>query len=122
MFVKYHDFVESLKVNKDVKGLPRFVAEHVLPVLEKKTDQTIKKVLEIIDVKYRRKRTEKVEECVKDWLRFKEDQFEEDDELMLAMKEINQRRKELQISQEEWFSIWMFGRIKKRKRMDRLEY
>ena len=30
---KYQDFVESLKVNKDIQGLPRFVGEHLLPVL-----------------------------------------------------------------------------------------
>ena len=41
---------------------------------------------------------------------------------MLAMKEINQRRMEFQISQEELFSIWMLGRIKKRKIMDKFEY
>ena len=94
---KYQDFVENLKMNKDVKGLPRFVGEHVLPVLEKKQDQNVKKVLELLDVKYGRTRIEKVEECVKDWLEFKEDQFEEEDELLLAMKEINQRRNELKI-------------------------
>ena len=30
---KYQDFIENLKLNKDIKGLPRFVGEHVLPVL-----------------------------------------------------------------------------------------
>ena len=120
--VKYIDFVENLKVNKDIKGLPRFVGEHVLTVLEKKSDQTIKKVLEILIGKYGRTRTEKVEECVEDWLKFKEDMFEEDDELILAMEEIDQRRKELKITEDEWFSVWMLGRVKKRKRMDNFEY
>ncbi len=119
---KYQDFVENLKLNKDIKGLPRFVGEHVLPVLEKKQDQNVKRVLELLDVKYGRTRIEKVEECVKDWLEFKEDQFEEEDELLLAMKEINQRRNELKISENEWFSTWMLGRVKKRKRMDNFEY
>ena len=59
---------------------------------------------------------------MKDWLEFKEDQFEEEDELLLAMKEINQRRNELKISENEWFSTWMLGRVKKRKRMDNFEY
>ena len=31
---KYHDFVENLKLNKDIHGLPRFVGEHMLPVLD----------------------------------------------------------------------------------------
>ena len=75
-FVKFHDFVESLKMNKDVKDLPWYVGEHILPVLEKKQDQTIKKVLELLDIKYGRSGTEKVEECVEDLLNFREDQHE----------------------------------------------
>ena len=51
-FVKYHNFVESLKTNKEIKGLPHFVGEHILPVLDKKINQIIKKVLELLDVKY----------------------------------------------------------------------
>ena len=47
-FMKYNDLVESLKQNKDIKDLPRYVAEHVLPVLDKKTDQTIKRALELL--------------------------------------------------------------------------
>ena len=48
---KYQDFVESLKTNKEIKGLLRFVGDHVLPVLEKKQDQTVKRVLELLNVK-----------------------------------------------------------------------
>ena len=72
-FVKYHDFIESLKTNKDIKGLPRYVGEHILPVLEKETDQTNKEVIELLDVKYGRTPTEKVEECVEYLLKLKED-------------------------------------------------
>ena len=51
-YVKYQDLVESLKTNKDVKGLSRYVGEHVLPVLEKKTDKMIAKVLDLLHLKY----------------------------------------------------------------------
>ena len=80
-YVKFHDFIEELKKNKDIKGLQRYVAEHILPVLIKKTDQTLEKVVELLDVKYGRSRTEKVEEAVEDLLKFREDQYEDDDEL-----------------------------------------
>ena len=50
--MKYHVLMESLKANKDVKDLPRYVGEHVLPVLEKKQDQAIKKALELLEAKY----------------------------------------------------------------------
>ena len=106
--------MESLKTNKEVKGLPRYVGEHVLLTLEKKMDQTMNKVLEILNIKYGRTRTKKVEECVEDWLILREDQFEEDDELMLAMKEIHQRRKELKMAQDECFSVWILRKMRKR--------
>ena len=76
--MKYHDFVGSLKQNKDIKDLPCYVAKHVLPVLEKKTDQTVKKALKLLKVKYGRSHTEKIEECVDDLLKFKEDQYKDD--------------------------------------------
>ena len=59
-YIKYQDFIESLKTNKDIKGLPGFVAEHVLPVLEKKPDKTVKKVIELLDFIYGRTQIEKV--------------------------------------------------------------
>ena len=58
--------MESLKTNKEVKGLPRYVGEHVLPTLEKKTDQTITKVLDLLAIKYGRTKTEKIEELMED--------------------------------------------------------
>ena len=63
---KYQDFVEGLKTNKEIKGLPRFVADHILPVMKEKKDQTVKKVLELLAVKYGRTRMEKIEDCVND--------------------------------------------------------
>ena len=35
----------------------QYVGEHILPVLEKKTDQTMKHVLELLDIKYGQKQT-----------------------------------------------------------------
>ena len=55
-----------------------------------KTDKTLEKVVELLDVKYGRSRTEKVEEAVEDLLKFRGDQFKDDDDLILVMKELNQ--------------------------------
>ena len=55
-------------------------------------------------------------------MEFKEDQFEDKDKLLFAMEEIHQRRKELKITENEWFSVWMLGRVKKRKRMETSQY
>ena len=61
-YVKYADLMESLKTNKEIKGLPKYVGEHILPILEKKTDQTMKRVLEILALKYGRTRVGKIED------------------------------------------------------------
>ena len=42
--------------------------------------------------------------------------------MILAMKKINQRRKELKMSQYEWFMIWMLGHVVKRNRIDNFKY
>ena len=36
---QYQDLVESLKVNKEVNGLAKYVGEHVLPVLSTQDGQ-----------------------------------------------------------------------------------
>ena len=59
---------------------------------------------------------------MEDWLKFKEDQYEDDGDLILAMKEINQRRKELKMMEDEWFAIWMLGNVRKRKIIDKIKY
>ena len=38
MNTKYHDLVESLKVNRDIEGPPKFVAEHVMEECDKRED------------------------------------------------------------------------------------
>ena len=63
-YIKYADLMESLKTNKEVRRLPRYVGEHVLPTLEKKSDQTILKVLDLLDSKYGRTKTERIEEVM----------------------------------------------------------
>ena len=46
--VKYHDLIEELKKNGDIKGLPEYIADHILPVLENKEYQTITRVMGIL--------------------------------------------------------------------------
>ena len=68
--------------------------------MDKKPDQTVKQVLKLLDPKYGQTRTEKVKEVVDDWLNFKEDQYEDDRELILAIKEISQRHKDLKTTED----------------------
>ena len=70
-----------MKKNKDIKGIQKYVAEHVIPVLVRQQDQTLEKVIGLLDVKYGWSRTEKVEDVIEDYLKFREDQYEDGDEL-----------------------------------------
>ena len=80
-YVKYHDLIKELKKNKDIKGLQRYIADHILPVLVKKTDQTVNSVAGLLDIRYGRSRTDKVEDGIEDLFKSREDNHEDDDEL-----------------------------------------
>ena len=80
--------------------MPKYVGEHVLPVLETKVNQTLKKVLEILILKYGRTRVEQIEDFMEDWSKFRDDQYEDDGELLLGMRELNQRRRELKMTED----------------------
>ena len=91
------------------------MAEHILPVLARKTNQTLEKVVEL-NIKYGRTRTKKVEEAVEDLLKFPEDHYKDDEKQIMEIKELNQRHKELKMNQEEFYSVWMLGKIKSERR------
>ena len=78
-FAKYHEMIEELKKNKEISGLQKFLAEHILPVILTKDDQNVKKVIFLLNKRYGRTRTEKVEEAIEDLFKFREDHFEDDD-------------------------------------------
>ena len=75
------------------------------------------KVIEFLDIKYGRSRTEKFEDSFK----FREDIHEDNDELMMAMKELRQSIVDLRMTFDEFHSIWMLQTLKKRRRMENFE-
>merc|ERR1712240_295030 len=103
--------LQSLR-NKDIKELQKYVADHIIPGLINKMDQILEKVVELLDVKYGQSRTEKVEDVMEDYLKFREDQHEDDDELILAMKELRQRRIDLDMNFDEFNTVWMLEKIR----------
>ena len=120
-FAKYHELIEELKRNKEIKGLQKFLADHILPVILTKDDQNVKKVVTLLNERYGRTRTEKVEEAIEDLFKFREDHYDDDYELMLALSELKKRRVDLEISFDEFHTVWMLQKLKKRKRMENFE-
>ena len=78
-------------------------------------------VIELLDVRYGRSRTEKVGEAIEDYFKFREDQYEDDDELMLAMSELRQRRVDLEMTFDEFHTVWMLQKLKKTRKMKSFE-
>ena len=58
---------------------------------------------------------------IEDYVKFREDQCEDDNELILAMSELRQRRIDLKMSFEEFDSVWMLEKMKKRRKMESFE-
>ena len=50
-------------------------------------------------------------------MRFKDKQFEDDGELLLGMKELRQKKKDLNVTEDEWDAVWMLSIVKKRKKI-----
>ena len=86
-----------------------------------KIDQTLEKVVGLLYIKYGRSRTEKVKDVIEDYLKFRGDQYEDDDELILAMKELRQRRIDLDMSFDEFDTVWMLEKMRKRRKIENFE-
>ena len=55
-------------------------------------------------------------------MKFRDDRNEDDGELFLGMRELNQRRQELKMTEDKWVAVWMLNIVKKRKRIDKFIY
>ena len=74
---QYQDLVESLKIDKEVKGLAKYQGKHILPVLNTQESQTVKDIIECLENKYGRTKLEKLEALVLDWLMFRGDDVDD---------------------------------------------
>ena len=102
---QFQDLVESLKMNKEVKGLAKYLGEHILLVMNTVQHQKIKEVLDYLEKRYRRTRLENLEELMLDWMKFNVAHYDNEDELLQAMGYIQMRKEELKGVNKVWFSV-----------------
>ena len=50
--VRYQDVIESLKVNKEIEGLAKYVGEHIIGKLDTIEKQKVKEIIELLNLKY----------------------------------------------------------------------
>ena len=82
---QFQDLVESLKQNKEIRGLPKYVSKHVLTTLTTEDKQTIKEVVDCLKERFGRTRLEQIEELVLEYIKFRNDDYDYD--LLQAMVE-----------------------------------
>ena len=75
-------------------------------------------MIDCLVIRYGRTRLETLEELVTDYIKFREDDYEDDDDLLQVMLEFQRRKEELRIAEKEWCAVWMLMKVEKRKGME----
>ena len=66
---QFQDLVASLKLNKEIKGLEKYISENVLTTLNTQDKQIVKEVIKCLEEEYGKTRLEKLEELVTECLK-----------------------------------------------------
>ena len=103
---QFQDLVESFKHNKDIKGLAKYVGEHILTTVNTVEKQKVK-VIDCLEIRYGQTRLEKLEELLTGYVKFREDDYDDEDDLLQVMLEFQRRKEELKIGDKEWHAVWM---------------
>ena len=56
------------------------------------------------------------------YIKFREDDYEDEDDLLQVMLEFQRRKEELRIGEKEWHAVWMLMKVQKRKEMEDFQY
>ena len=85
-------------MNKEIKGLEKFVSEHVLKTLSTLEKQKVKEIIACLEEIYGRTRLEKMEELVLDWIGFRDDDYEDEYNFLHAMEELQRRKEDMKMT------------------------
>ena len=113
--VRFQDVIESLKMNKEIEGLAKYVGEHVITRLDTIEKQKVKEIVDLLKLKYGRTRIEELEELMEDWIKFNFNEHESEEDYLFAMEKMIARKEEKQVTMREWDAIWMMIGARKRK-------
>merc|ERR1712240_628103 len=68
--VRIQDVIESLKTNKEIEGLTKYVGEHVIAKLDTIEKHKVKEITDLLKLKYGRTMIVELEELMEDWIKF----------------------------------------------------
>merc|ERR1712115_760537 len=98
---RYQDVIESLKMNKDIEGLAKYIGEHVVGKLDTIEKQKVKEIIELLDLKYGRTRLEELEKLMEDWIKLNFNEHESEGEHLFAQEKMITRQEEKQVTLKE---------------------
>merc|ERR1711895_125494 len=101
--VRFQDVIEPLKMNKEIEGLAKYVGEHVIARLDTIEKEKVKEIVDLLKLKYGRKRIEELEELMEDWIKFNFNEHEED--YLFVMEKMIARKEEKNVTMREWDAI-----------------
>merc|ERR1712243_113449 len=91
------------------------VCVSVVGKLDTTETQTIKEILKLLDIKYRKTRLEDLEELMEYWIKFNFNEHESEEEYLFAQEKLIAKQDEKQVPLKEWNAIWMMYGAKQRK-------
>ena len=77
--------------------------------------QIIKEVVDCLKERFWRTRLEQIKVLVLEYIKFKDDDYENEYDLLQAMIEFQRRKEELSVNEKEWHSVWILKKFQKRK-------
>ena len=72
----------------------------------------------LIDKKYGKTRLEEVEELIMEWMNFRANDYEEEDDFLLEIEKLHNKKSRYGVNDKEWFSVWMMIETRKRKGLE----
>merc|ERR1712112_399306 len=113
--IRYQEVLESIKLNKEIEGLAEYIGEHVIEKLDTLEKQTVKNLMDLLDIKFGRTRLEELEEMMEDWISFNFNEYESEEQYILAQEKLIARQEEKNITLKEWNTIWLMYGAKQRQ-------
>ena len=121
---KHHELIENMKTNKDVKDLAKYVNDEITEKNLKVEDQTVSKILDILEEKYGRSDLEKIEKAWEDLRSFKVSPDDNPEEVIMKMKKIVgdvTEKVDIKKNSEKFFSVWMLQSMNNAKYLSDFE-
>ena len=88
-------------MNKEIKGLGKYVGEMILTKLDTVENQKVKDIIELLKLRYGRTRIEELEELMENPMKFNANELENEDEYLFATEKFIARKEEMKVSSKD---------------------